>query len=86
MFLFYRFEMFVILNRKMKSIQIKSTMIFSYLFCRYFLRPQSDLKLSSCDLGSLRLKISYDTEHVFASHHYDDLLNLILESSSIEVL
>lgn len=58
------------------------------VFClyRYFLRPQLDLKPSTVDLGSLRLKISYSTEHVFSSHHYDDLRNLLLQSSEIEVI
>ncbi|XP_052782835.1 ras GTPase-activating protein 3-like [Mya arenaria] len=50
----------------------------------YFLRPQFQLKQSGTELGSLRLKICYSTEHVFASHHYDDLRNLLLQSSDVE--
>ncbi|KAL4220643.1 Ras GTPase-activating protein 2 [Mactra antiquata] len=48
----------------------------------YFLRPVLDTKYSSTDIGAIRLKISYNTEHVFSSQHYDDLRNLFLKSSN----
>ncbi|XP_060598929.1 ras GTPase-activating protein 3-like isoform X2 [Ruditapes philippinarum] len=50
----------------------------------YFLRPNLDFKPASEDFGSIRLKVSYNTEHVFSSQYYDDLRNILLQSSDIQ--
>ncbi|CAL4086485.1 unnamed protein product, partial [Meganyctiphanes norvegica] len=53
----------------------------------YFLQPRDSASRSShpkSDLGSLRLKLHYTSHHVFSSHFYDSLRNLVLKSTGIE--
>ena len=37
------------------------------------------------DLGSLRLKLQYTSDEVINSKHYDQLLNLVLQSPGVKV-
>ena len=37
------------------------------------------------DLGSLRLKLQYTSDEVINSKHYDQLLNLVLQSPGVRV-
>lgn len=50
----------------------------------YFLQPRDNAKSPKTDLGSLRLKIDYTSDHVFSSCFYDPLRNLILKSPEVE--
>lgn len=42
---------------------------------------QSTLK--SCPLGSIRIKLNYQVDHVFSSQHYEQLKNLLLNVSQV---
>ncbi|XP_023236905.1 ras GTPase-activating protein 3-like [Centruroides sculpturatus] len=50
----------------------------------YFLQPRDDSKPHKVDLGSLRLKLYYTSDHVFSSQFYDPLRNLLLKSPNVE--
>ncbi|XP_069746537.1 ras GTPase-activating protein 3 isoform X3 [Narcine bancroftii] len=51
----------------------------------YFLHPRDNGKpVKQVDLGSLRLNIVYTEDHVFPSHHYDPLRDLIIKSADVE--
>ncbi|GAB6021126.1 hypothetical protein CHUAL_003760 [Chamberlinius hualienensis] len=57
----------------------------------YFLQPRDKsikmiktAKPAKPDLGSLRLRIDYTSDHVFSSHYYDALRNLILQSPEVK--
>ncbi|KAL3848073.1 hypothetical protein ACJMK2_018954 [Sinanodonta woodiana] len=50
----------------------------------YFLRAKNDIRQPHENVGSMRLKISYTAEQIFASQYYDDLRNVLLESPSIQ--
>ncbi|XP_013401022.2 ras GTPase-activating protein 3 isoform X2 [Lingula anatina] len=49
----------------------------------YFLSPRESSSKKH-ELGSLRLKISYTADHVFLSHYYNDLRNLLLKSPEVQ--
>ena len=55
--------------------------------CRYFLQPREGggrvVKVE--ELGSLRLNIVYTEDHVFSSHRYNPLRDLLLLSASVQV-
>uniref|UniRef100_A0A4W3JKS8 Ras GTPase-activating protein 2 n=1 Tax=Callorhinchus milii TaxID=7868 RepID=A0A4W3JKS8_CALMI len=51
----------------------------------YFLQPRDNGKpVKPADLGSLRLNIVYTEDHVFLSHFYDPLRDLLLKSPDVE--
>ncbi|CAC5393896.1 RASA3 [Mytilus coruscus] len=50
----------------------------------YCLRRRESWKPHQYDLGSLRLKISYTSDHVFPPEYYDELRELLLQSPDIE--
>ncbi|OWF54600.1 ras GTPase-activating protein 3-like [Mizuhopecten yessoensis] len=50
----------------------------------YCLGSREGWKQSNQDLGALRLKISYTSEHVFKSEYYNDLRELLLQSVNTE--
>ncbi|KAG1708492.1 Ras GTPase-activating protein 3 [Nymphon striatum] len=50
----------------------------------YFLKPRECYKTVCPDLGSLRLKMYYTSDHVFSSQFYEALKNLLLQSSEIQ--
>ncbi|XP_064638551.1 ras GTPase-activating protein 3-like isoform X2 [Lineus longissimus] len=50
----------------------------------YFLQPKENGRQSQPDLGALRLKITFTTDHVFHSMHYTELKNLILRSPNVQ--
>lgn len=70
-----------------------------FKICRYFLQPRSLLhrptskqtqspasaRGHSNSLGSLRLNIQYTADHVFSSHVYNSLRELLLQSINAEV-
>lgn len=58
--------------------------IFNFYY-RYCLRRRESWKPHQYDLGSLRLKISYTSDHVFPPEYYDELRELLLQSPDIEV-
>uniref|UniRef100_UPI00398F1689 ras GTPase-activating protein 3 isoform X1 n=2 Tax=Pristiophorus japonicus TaxID=55135 RepID=UPI00398F1689 len=51
----------------------------------YFLQPRDNGKpIKPVDLGSLRLNVVYTEDHVFLSHYYDPLRDLLLKSADVE--
>ncbi|XP_076031592.1 ras GTPase activating protein 1 isoform X2 [Oratosquilla oratoria] len=51
----------------------------------YFLQPRDSANRNNKgELGSLRIKLQYTSDHVFSSHFYDSLRNLILQSANKE--
>ncbi|XP_064614886.1 ras GTPase-activating protein 3-like isoform X2 [Liolophura sinensis] len=50
----------------------------------YFLQSRDGSKHTNQELGSIRLKISYTADHVFSSHYYEDLRNLLLKSPNVQ--
>ncbi|XP_076324163.1 ras GTPase activating protein 1 [Tachypleus tridentatus] len=50
----------------------------------YFLKPRDHHPQQKIELGSLRLKIYYVSDHVFSSQFYDPLRNLLLNSSKVK--
>ncbi|XP_041351438.1 ras GTPase-activating protein 3-like isoform X2 [Gigantopelta aegis] len=49
----------------------------------YCLRGREHSKNHHQEMGSLRLKISYETDHIFLSHYYNDLRKFILQSPDV---
>ncbi|XP_037076220.1 ras GTPase-activating protein 3-like [Pollicipes pollicipes] len=50
----------------------------------YFLQPRENNRVIAHDLGSLRVKLQYTSDQVISSKHYDQLLNLILQSPGVQ--
>jgi Ras GTPase-activating protein 3 len=49
----------------------------------YFLQPRSN-RQSNQNVGSLRVKICFNADHVFPAEYYDDLRELLLQSPSVQ--
>ncbi|XP_022102005.1 ras GTPase-activating protein 3-like isoform X1 [Acanthaster planci] len=50
----------------------------------YFLKPRENSKQSRVELGSLRVRINYQQDHVLPSQHYSLLRDILLRSPEIE--
>lgn len=73
-----------------------------FFFQRYYLQPRSNKSRSSSksqsinstlkstnnlnELGSIRLKMNYEADHVFPSQFYEPLRKILLESSNMKVM
>jgi hypothetical protein len=88
------------LNQNSEDMNTVNNVVSSRLCCRYFLQPRSHKNhpyrkspgnsgfppgAHQDSLGTLRLNIHYTADHVFSSHVYDPLRQLILQSTQIEV-
>eukprot|EP00058_Branchiostoma_floridae_P007819 XP_002593307.1 hypothetical protein BRAFLDRAFT_83855 [Branchiostoma floridae] len=52
----------------------------------YLLQPRDSTRPSKPCQGSLRLNINYTEDHIFPSHYYDSLCNLLLKSPDVDPL
>ncbi|XP_071798540.1 ras GTPase-activating protein 3-like [Asterias amurensis] len=50
----------------------------------YFLKPRENSKLGRTDLGSLRVRINYQQDHVLPSQYYEPVRDILLQSPEIE--